>query len=73
MQHRFYGNRNKSYFLIQLTPCKELNRKPNLFLYNDRLLLVLKADDDTRCSMGIFFLDNSMGGSNVEIKWFENI
>lgn len=62
MQHRLYGNRNKSYFLIELTPCKELNRKLNLFLLNDRLLLDLKTEDDTRCSMVNFFLDNSMRG-----------
>lgn len=59
---------SKSYFLTRLTPCKELNRKPNLFLYNDRPLLVLKAEDDIRCSMRKFFLGNSNEGSNAEIS-----
>lgn len=50
---------SKSYFLTKLTSCKELNRKPNLFLLNDRPLLVPKEDDDTRCSLGTF-LGNSL-------------
>lgn len=48
-------------FLTKLIPCKELNRKPNLFLFKDRNVLVLKAEDDTVCChMGKFFLDNSL-------------
>lgn len=53
-----------SYKTYKLTPCKELNRKPNLFPFNDRTLLGLKAEDDTRCHTGRhtgkFFLGNSM-------------
>lgn len=59
---------SKSYFLTKLTPYEELNIKPNLSIYNDRLLLVLKAEDDIRHSMGKFFPGNSNERSNAEIS-----